>query len=117
FTQFHARSEILLRIPPGAFRPPPKVDSALVALRTPGERANLQISDEAVFMNFLKTCFSQKRKTLRNNLRSLAQGIKVESLLQECGVRADARAEQLSLAEMSCIFGRLQREGAIAQSR
>src|SRR6202035_2612455 len=71
FTQFYSRPEILLRIPPGAFKPPPKVESALLGLRLPGERSRLDVKDEAQFMEFLKACFAQKRKTLRNNLRPL----------------------------------------------
>jgi 16S rRNA (adenine1518-N6/adenine1519-N6)-dimethyltransferase len=108
FTQFYARSEIVLRIPRGAFRPPPKVESALVALRLPGERAGLGVRDEAAFVEFLKCCFSQKRKTLRNNLRSLVANGRAETLLEECGIRPDARAEQLSLAEMARLFARVQ---------
>ena len=108
FTQFHARSEILLRIPPGAFRPPPKVASALVALRLPGERATLGINDEPAFVEFLKRCFAQKRKTLRNNLRLLAPSGRAEVLLAECGISREARAEQLSLGEMARLFARMQ---------
>jgi 16S rRNA (adenine1518-N6/adenine1519-N6)-dimethyltransferase len=108
FTQFYARSEIVLRIPRGAFRPPPKVESALVALRLPGERVRLGVLDEAAFVEFLKRCFSQKRKTLRNNLRPLAAKNKAETLLEECGIRRDVRAEQLSLAEMARLFARVQ---------
>jgi 16S rRNA (adenine1518-N6/adenine1519-N6)-dimethyltransferase len=108
FTQFHAKSELLLRIPPGAFRPPPKVASALVALRVPGEGAALGVNDEPVFVEFLKACFSQKRKTLRNNLRAIAPDERAERLLEECGIRRDARAEQLGLAEMARLFARVQ---------
>jgi 16S rRNA (adenine1518-N6/adenine1519-N6)-dimethyltransferase len=110
FTQFYARSEILFKIPPGAFRPPPKVDSALVALRLPGERAKLGVRDDAGFVEFLKLCFSQKRKTLRNNLRSFSANGRAETLLEECGIRRDARAEQLGLAEMARLFARAVRE-------
>jgi 16S rRNA (adenine1518-N6/adenine1519-N6)-dimethyltransferase len=108
FTQFHAKSELLLRIPPGAFRPPPKVASALVALRVPGEGAALGVKDEAAFAEFLKVCFSQKRKTLRNNLRAVAGDGRVAALLEKCGIRSDARAEQLGLAEMARLFACVQ---------
>jgi 16S rRNA (adenine1518-N6/adenine1519-N6)-dimethyltransferase len=108
FTQFYSRSEILLRIPRGAFRPPPEVQSALVELRVPGERASLGITDEAAFVEFLKKCFSQKRKTLRNNLRAVARNGPAERLLDECGIRRDARAEQLGLVEMARLFARVQ---------
>ena len=103
FTQFYSRSEILLRIPPGAFQPPPKVSSALVALHLPGERTQLGIRDEAGFLRFLKVCFAQKRKTLRNNLRSLMPQDEAAALLRECRIAASARAEEIGLAE----FGRL----------
>ncbi len=107
FTQYHARCEMLLRIPPGAFRPPPKVSSALVALRLPGEGAALGVNDEAAFVEFLKGCFAQKRKTLRNNLRVLAPPGSAELLLTKCGIAREARAEQLGLREMACLFAGL----------
>jgi len=108
FTQFHARSGILLRIPPGAFRPPPKVASALVALRLPGERATLGVNDEPAFVEFLKGCFAHKRKTLRNNLRAIVPPGRAELLLAECGIPREARAEQLSLPELARLFARVQ---------
>jgi 16S rRNA (adenine1518-N6/adenine1519-N6)-dimethyltransferase len=108
FTQFYAHSEIVFRIPPGAFRPPPKVDSALVALHLPGERAALGVKDDAGFVEFLKLCFTQKRKTLRNNLRPLVASGRADALLKECGISGDARAEQLGLAEMARLFARMQ---------
>jgi 16S rRNA (adenine1518-N6/adenine1519-N6)-dimethyltransferase len=108
FAQFHACAEILCRIPPGAFRPRPKVDSALLALRAPGAREKLGVQDEIGFIEFLKACFAQKRKTLKNNLRSLTPPQGIERLLDECGIRPDARAEQLGLAEMARLFLRLR---------
>jgi 16S rRNA (adenine1518-N6/adenine1519-N6)-dimethyltransferase len=116
FAQFHARAEILMRIPPGAFRPPPKVDSALVALRLPGERAALPVGDEAAFVKFLKVCFAQKRKTLRNNLRPVAPGGRAEQLLAERGIAPGARAEELSVRELAGLFGAL-RQGVRDESR
>jgi 16S rRNA (adenine1518-N6/adenine1519-N6)-dimethyltransferase len=104
FTQYYAESEILLRIPRGAFRPPPEVASALVALRLPGQRATLGVRDEAAFVEFLKGCFAQKRKTLRNNLRAMTPAGRAEALLAECGIAREARAEQLSLPELARIF-------------
>ena len=109
FTQFYSRPEILLRIPPGAFQPPPKVSSALVALRLPGERTKLGISDEAGFLKFLKVCFAQKRKTLRNNLRSLMAQDEAAELLHECGIGASARAEEIGVAEFARLFAATKR--------
>jgi len=105
--QFYSRPEILLRIPPGAFRPPPKVASALLRMNLPGERAKLRVHDEERFLQFVGICFEQKRKTLRNNLRSISEGSRIDRALAGCDLRPDARAEQLSLAEFAKLFNAL----------
>jgi len=105
--QFYSRPEILLRIPPGAFRPPPKVASALVALRPPGRRARLGVTDERAFLEFVKRCFAQKRKTLRNNLRAVAEPERFEQILEELGVSGNARAEELTLEQFAALFAAL----------
>jgi 16S rRNA (adenine1518-N6/adenine1519-N6)-dimethyltransferase len=102
--QFYSRPEIVSRIPPGAFRPAPKVTSALVRMTLPGERATLGVGDDPRFLKFVQTCFGQKRKTLRNNLRGLASDQQIQAALTPAGLRADARAEQLTLAEFAGLF-------------
>jgi 16S rRNA (adenine1518-N6/adenine1519-N6)-dimethyltransferase len=105
--QFYTKPEIALRIPPGAFRPPPRVRSALVSMTLPGERASLRVADEKRFLQFVQTCFGQKRKTLRNNLRAMAPDQRIHDALATCGLRADARAEQLTLAHFAALFANL----------
>jgi 16S rRNA (adenine1518-N6/adenine1519-N6)-dimethyltransferase len=102
--QFYTRPDLALKIPPGAFRPPPKVKSALVQMDLPGERASLGVEDEAKFLKFIQLCFSHKRKTLRNNLLAIASDQRIHETLASCGLRADARAEQLSLAHFAALF-------------
>ena len=106
--QFFAKPRIVLRIPPGAFRPPPRVSSALVAMELPGERASLRIADEPAFLRFVQSCFSQKRKTLRNNLRAFAPAAEISAALAACCLRPDARAEQLSLPQFAALFAQLK---------
>lgn len=106
-TQYFARPEPVLQIPRRAFRPPPEVDSALVTLRLPGERAHLGKIDETRFLNFVKVCFAQKRKTLVNNLRSIAEPESVRSALASLDSRPDARAEQLSVGQLAALGQRL----------
>jgi 16S rRNA (adenine1518-N6/adenine1519-N6)-dimethyltransferase len=101
---FYSRPEIAFRIPPGAFRPPPRVNSALVHMTIPGERATLKIADERRFLKFVGACFGQKRKTLRNNLRSVMRDERIHAALAGCGLRSDARAEQLSLEQFAALF-------------
>lgn len=103
-TQFYSRPEFALRLPRGAFRPPPEVGSALVTLRFPGESAALQITDPPAFLEFVKHCFAQKRKTLSNNLRSLAAPAQVRSVLKELKLREDVRAEQLTVAQLAGVY-------------
>lgn len=106
-TQFYSRPEIVLKIPRGAFRPPPEVTSALVSLRLSGAGAKLQTGDELRFLDFVKLCFSRKRKTLVNNLRALAGPDIVREALAAMKLRPDARAEQLGVAELAELFRRL----------
>src|SRR5262249_51291287 len=117
-TQFFSRPNLALRIPRGAFRPPPEVGSALMSLRLPGERAQLNLQDEQRFLDFVKLCFAQKRKTLVNNLRSLAEPPRLRSLLGAQSLRTDSRAEQLSVADLASLFLHLHAPAATeVQSR
>ena len=109
--QFYTKPRIALRLPPGAFSPPPKVKSALVELALPGKRARLNIGDaanETRFLEFVQSCFSQKRKTLRNNLRADSSQEQIHSALTAAGLRADVRAEQLTLTQFAEIFRQLK---------
>jgi 16S rRNA (adenine1518-N6/adenine1519-N6)-dimethyltransferase len=122
-TQFYTRPEFVFEIPRGAFNPPPKVTSALVTLRLPGARAKLQLGSsmaskegaqanssrdaETRFLDFVKLCFSKKRKTLVNNLRSLAKPEGVREALASLSLRPDARAEQLSVSQLAALHALL----------
>lgn len=109
-SQFYSRPEIVLRIPPGAFRPPPRVDSALLAMSIPGERKSMGVhaQEEAAFLEFVQRCFLQKRRTLRNNLRPLSSDAEIQRAMQDCGLRSDARAEQLTVSQFGQVFKRLR---------
>ncbi|MEI2260522.1 16S rRNA (adenine(1518)-N(6)/adenine(1519)-N(6))-dimethyltransferase RsmA [Stenotrophomonas indicatrix] len=84
----------LFVVPPGAFRPPPKVDSAVVRL-VPRDPASIDIKDHKRFAEVVKAAFGQRRKTLRNALNNV---VSAEQFVA-AGVRPDARAEQLDVAE------------------
>src|SRR5882762_186051 len=103
-TQFYTRPEFVLKLPPGAFSPPPEVASALVTLRLPGPGAQTAVGDAEEFLDFVKSCFGQKRKTLSNNLRQVAEPQRIRELLKELKLREDARAEQLSVAQFAAIY-------------
>jgi len=84
----------LFVIPPGAFRPAPKVDSALVRLVPLGADAP-PIADEAWFARIVAAAFGQRRKTLRNALATLCD----ETALRAAGVDPAARGETLSVGD------------------
>jgi 16S rRNA (adenine1518-N6/adenine1519-N6)-dimethyltransferase len=99
-TQFYSTGKIVARIPPGAFYPVPKVESAVVRL---DRRAELTASDITAdrFFAVARAGFSQPRKQLRNSLAS-GLGIapaEVEAWLGRAGVDPKRRAETLSLEE------------------
>jgi 16S rRNA (adenine1518-N6/adenine1519-N6)-dimethyltransferase len=106
-TQYYSRPELVLEIPRSAFRPPPEVSSALVTLRLPGERTKLPNLDESKFLDFVKMCFSQKRKTLVNNLKLRVTPELIREALANLNLRADARAEQLSVSNLAELSERL----------
>jgi 16S rRNA (adenine1518-N6/adenine1519-N6)-dimethyltransferase len=106
-TQYFSCPSLVMKIPRGAFRPPPEVGSALVSLRLPGERGKLVLADEQSFLDFVKLCFAQKRKTLVNNLRALVEPEQLRATLEARSLRVDARAEQLSVAELASLFASL----------
>jgi len=110
--QYYTRPEILLRIPPGAFRPPPKVESALVRLTPPGENARLGIADEERFLRFAASCFAHKRKTLVNNLKARYGAEAVREALAGLGLGAHARAEELTVCEIAGLFRALDARSA-----
>jgi 16S rRNA (adenine1518-N6/adenine1519-N6)-dimethyltransferase len=99
-----ARPEILFRVPPSAFHPPPKVDSAAVRLEMHSQVESLRIDDPGRFLKFVGRCFKQKRKTIRNNLAE-TYGKEAVGAWPE----ASLRAEQLSIEQFAEMYRRIVR--------
>jgi 16S rRNA (adenine1518-N6/adenine1519-N6)-dimethyltransferase len=91
-TQYHCEVEALFQVPPEAFYPVPKVQSAVVRL-TPHKTPRWPEVDETALGRCVALCFAQRRKTLRNNLKG---HIDDEALLQ-LGIDPGARAETLTI--------------------
>ena len=92
--QYRFAMDSLFRVPPGAFTPPPKVESAAVRMRPLGtERPRAR--DEARFASIVAAAFSQRRKTLRNATRELVgpEGF------ERAGIDPGLRGETLSVAQ------------------
>ena len=92
--QLRCTVEPLFGVPPGAFRPPPKVDSAVVRL-VPLARERLPQADFGAIDRVVRAAFGQRRKTLSNALH----GVVTPAQIAVAGVDARARAEQLAPAQ------------------
>jgi len=101
--QLFARVEKLLTLPPAAFDPPPKVHSSVVRLTMAPRLVELQV-EAGPFLDLLKLAFAQKRKTLVNNLKGRYDAKVMREALKAAGLRADVRAEAVSLEKMAGLF-------------
>ena len=84
----------LFTVPPEAFRPAPKVDSAVVRL-VPLPPESIAVRDRGSFERVVRDAFGQRRKTLRNALSKLCDAGAIEA----AGIRPDARAEQIEVGD------------------
>ena len=105
--QLFARVDMLFTLPPSAFSPPPKVHSGVLRLTMAPRLQELKV-EEAPFIAFLKLAFAQKRKTLLNNLRGQYAEADVRKALKAAGLRADVRAEAISLEKSASVFRALR---------
>ena len=102
---YRADTRIVFTLPPGAFRPPPKVTSAVVHLRF--RSPHVDVGREEVFTRLVRGAFLQRRKTILNALDPVARamGHSAAELIERTGVDPRRRPEQLTLAD----FARLSR--------
>jgi 16S rRNA (adenine1518-N6/adenine1519-N6)-dimethyltransferase len=107
-----AHAEALFDVGPGAFSPHPKVWSAIVRLR-PALGSRFDIGDAGVLRSLVTAAFSQRRKTLRNGLKSLLSAQQIE----DCGIDPQLRPETLTPAQFGLLaahYSRLYSKGHAA---
>lgn len=90
--QYYCEAEMLFTVAPGAFFPPPKVDSAVFRL-TPHKTPPVLAHNEELLSRIVSMSFSQRRKTIRNNLKVIIN----EDVLRELGIDPGLRPERLEL--------------------
>ena len=102
-TALRADVSRVLALPPGAFRPPPKVHSAVVRLSF--RQPTVTIADEALFVRMVRTMFTQRRKTVSNALKPFGadRGLHPAQVLEAVGIAPTRRPETLELAEMAAL--------------
>ncbi|WP_088330582.1 16S rRNA (adenine(1518)-N(6)/adenine(1519)-N(6))-dimethyltransferase RsmA [Lacimicrobium sp. SS2-24] len=97
-TQYYCQVLPVLEVPPGAFKPAPKVDSAVVRL-LPYQDKPVPVNDPGKLNQVCAQAFNQRRKTIRNSLKTLLNEEQISSL----GLNPDARAETLSLSDFAAL--------------
>lgn len=106
--QYLCRVEHLFDVPPHAFSPPPKVQSAIVRL-TPWPESPWPPCSEPHLRQLVKAAFAQRRKTLRNNLKEIIDSTQLEAL----GIDPGARAETLQLTQFIEITNAIHVQNAV----
>jgi 16S rRNA (adenine1518-N6/adenine1519-N6)-dimethyltransferase len=107
-TQLYCDVTLALRVPPEAFRPPPKVDSAVIRLDVlPSPR--VAVADERRFHVVVRAAFAQRRKTLANTLTAgLGRPVEVvRAAAESAGIDPSRRAETLTISEFAKLTARL----------
>lgn len=103
--QYLARVDWIVDVPPKAFTPPPKVDSAVIRLtpypvdQLPGAPRSGSLRDRRLLDQLLRLGFANRRKMLRNNLKGLVDPEQLTTVLEQLVLPGTARAEDLSLEQ------------------
>jgi 16S rRNA (adenine1518-N6/adenine1519-N6)-dimethyltransferase len=106
--QYLAESHLVCTVPAKAFYPPPKVDSAVVALRP--RPVDPPVDNPRRLETLLKLGFATKRKMLRNNLKGIIDRDRLTTLLESLEINPQARAEDLSVADWIAFSNRLEKQ-------
>jgi len=96
---YHWQMEMVLEVPPEAFRPPPKVDSAVVRF-LPHPSPPVPGNEEELF-RLVRASFAHKRRTLRNNLKGIFSGESIGAAFTAAGLEPNIRAEEVSLQQFA----------------
>ena len=106
--QWRCTVELLFTVGPGAFKPAPKVDSAVVRL-SPHRETPVKVNDERRFAELVNQAFTQRRKTLRNAFKRFFTAAEIEEL----GIDSSRRPETLSLVEYAALSNASSRDESV----
>lgn len=99
--------KLLCKVPPGAFQPPPKVDSAVISL-TRKENPEIPMSEFDKYEKYLRGVFLHKRKQLGKVLKANFSSDKVEAAFTTLGIDKTVRAEALGLNQIQALYKELK---------
>jgi 16S rRNA (adenine1518-N6/adenine1519-N6)-dimethyltransferase len=110
-TQYHCQVQPLFDVPPGSFKPAPKVTSSVVRLK-PYQQLPIVATDYKMLENVVRVAFSQRRKTLRNCLKTLCN----DEFLNDLGIDPQQRPENIAPATYVAIANKLSSQPHIAHT-
>lgn len=110
--QYSCRADYLFFVPPSAFKPPPKVDSAVVRL-TPHTERPFVADDFGLFEALVRQAFSQRRKAIRNGVKSWLTSDQIEA----AGVNPGYRPDNLSVADFVALANAAHQYAATQATR
>ena len=97
--QTYCTTQALFEVPPYAFEPAPKVNSAILRL-LPRPQFDEQINDFSLYEKLIRQAFSQRRKTLKNTLKDTCSAEQIE----QAGLSATQRAEELTISDFVKLY-------------
>jgi 16S rRNA (adenine1518-N6/adenine1519-N6)-dimethyltransferase len=115
-SQLYSTPAIAMKIPPGAFSPPPQVMSALITFAMSSRFPAWSRKTQIAFLDFVKRCFASKRKNLLNNLSCIAARAPLEAIFSGLGLSSKVRAEELPVEALARVFTALTEPAAEAGS-
>ena len=102
FVKYYADSEIVANVPKEYFIPSPEVESSIVKITKRNKKA-VEVNNEKLFFDIIKTNFMQRRKTILNSLSSIIEKDMLKNILKECKIEESVRGENLSLEQFAMI--------------
>lgn len=92
----------LFTVPGRSFNPSPKVDSVIIQFQ---RKERVPRFDRLTYLQFVRDCFSQRRKTIRNNLQKNFSNEQIDLALKKCGIEAGKRPQELTSEEYEALYG------------
>lgn len=111
--QYLADCELICAVPPKAFQPPPKVDSAVIRLRP--RPFPVQAQAPRLLQQLVKLGFASKRKMLRNNLAPVIERSPLLNIFDALDISDNVRAEDLNVADWVSLSNKMLEEGYVPE--
>ena len=106
YVKYYADSKIIGNVGKEEFIPSPKVESGIVKI-TKLEKPRVEVNDEKLFFDLIKTNFTKRRKTILNSLSSIVEKEKLQQILNELNIKDNIRGEQLTLEEYAKLANKI----------